>query len=58
MRLALETPLRDSGTSANAPVSSPNMMLRTMTHGPTASAISAEGLNAPTDRPRHDAAAV
>jgi hypothetical protein len=33
------------------------MMLSTMMHGPTASAISAEGLSAPTERPRHDAAA-
>ena len=58
MRLAWETRLRLSGTSANAPVSSPSMMLSTIRHGPIASAISALGASAPTLMPRHDADAV
>ena len=55
---ALASGARPSGTSANAPVSSPSMMHRTMTHGPIASAISALGLNAPTLVPSVELAAV
>ena len=58
IKLAFASGARDSGTSANAPVSSPSMMDRTMTQGPTANAVSALGLNAPTLVPSVDAAAV
>ena len=57
MSESLDTGARASGTSANAPLASPSMILSTMTHGPMASATSAFGLSALMDNPSEAAAA-